>query len=148
VVAVRIRRIFVGLGALAAGFGTATAVAACGHQAALTDGHRLQVAEMEYRLRPDHISVPGGALTVAVHNYGRVTHNFEVVLPAPVRSVQTTTNGTQTGTTTVAARTPDLQPGQGATITVTLGPGRYGIASVLDEDQGEGMQGSLTVASK
>jgi hypothetical protein len=103
---------------------------------------------MEYRLRPDHIVAPDGQLTISVRNYGRLTHDLEVLLATPRTTVVTTPAGRLTQTTTVAAHTPDLAPGQGATLTVSLAPGRYTIASTIGNDAGQGEQGTLTVLSR
>ncbi len=120
--------------ALACGGGAAVAVASCGHQAVLAPGHRLIIALMEYRVRPNHIVVPDGHLRITVENYGRLTHNLVIARSTP--------------TTTVAGRAPDLPPGQSTTITVALAPGRYGISSSVGADDALGAQGTLTVVSK
>ena len=147
--AVRIGRIYGAFIAALAGVGTALALAACGHTAHVRAGQSFAIAEMEYRLRPDHIvAASGRRLRISVRNDGRLTHNLVVVRATPTTTVVTTAAGTATETTTVAARTPDLAPGQSTTLEVTLAPGRYGIASTLDLDQILGEQGTLTVVSK
>jgi hypothetical protein len=128
--------------------GVACALAGCGHQAVLAPGHRLTVALMEYRLRPDHIVVPRGQLVIGVENVGRLTHNLVIARATPTRTVVSTPKGTVAYTTTVAGRTPDLAPGHHATIIVSLTPGRYAISSTVDSDGALGEQGTLTVTSK
>jgi hypothetical protein len=141
-------RIYRAIAALAGGIGAAAAVASCGHEAVLKPGHPLTVALMEYRLRPNHILAPGGHLQITVENVGRLTHNLVIARATPTTTVATTTTGTLTYATTVAARAPDLAPGSSTTITVALGPGRYAIASTVNTDGALGAQGTLTVASK
>jgi uncharacterized cupredoxin-like copper-binding protein len=149
VFAVRINRIYGAFIAALTGVGTALALAACGHTAEVRAGQRFGIAEMEYRLRPSHIvAASGQRLRISVHNYGRLSHNLVIVRATPTTTVLSTASGTATETTTVAARTPDLHPGQSTTLAVTLAPGRYGIASTLDSDQSLGEQGTLTVVSK
>ncbi len=147
--AVHVRRICGAfLGALA-GVGVALGVAACGHTAHARAGQRIGIAEMEYRLRPDHIvAASGHRLSISVHNFGRLTHNLVIARTTPTTTVLTRSDTTVTETTTVAARTPDLAPGQGTTLTVTLAPGRYRLASTLVTDLPLGEQGTLTVLSK
>ncbi len=134
--------------AILCGIGAALAVAGCGHQAVLKPGHRLTVALMEYRLRPNHIVVSNGHLRITVENVGRLTHNLVIARPTPTTTTLSTPTGTVSYATTVAGRAPDLAPGQRTTITVALGPGRYGIASTVDSDGALGEQGTLTVTSK
>jgi uncharacterized cupredoxin-like copper-binding protein len=143
-----VSRLLRALLALSAGGASAIAVAACG-QTAVAVAHRdLSIALLEYRLRPDHIVARAGALTLAVSNDGRLVHNLLISRPAPVRTVFTTATGTRAGTTSVAASTPDLAPGQSATITVKLTPGRYPLTSNVGSDAILGARGTLTVLAR
>ncbi len=40
----------------------------------------LHVALSEYRVTPQSVRVSAGALTIFVHNYGRLTHNLVISL--------------------------------------------------------------------
>jgi hypothetical protein len=148
VAAVSIRRFSGVFSGAVFGVCAAVAVAGCGHTARLSSGRTLGIALMEYRLRPSHVIAASGQLRIAVRNYGRLTHNFVIVRPTPTTTVATTPTGTVSYTTTVAARSPDLAPGQATTMTVTLPPGRYTLASTVDTDQPLGEQGTLTVTSR
>jgi hypothetical protein len=118
-----------------AGLILAVVAAGCSHVTAVAAHKPLNVALMEYRLRPAKVLAASGHLRINVTNFGRLTHNF---------AIQTT----QSGTTTTLARTPDLAPGTATTMTVTLPDGRYTTASTVNSDQSLGEQGTLTVASK
>jgi hypothetical protein len=129
------------------GGGAAIAIGSCGHQVVLVPGQPLTVALLEYRLRPNHIVVPRGHLKITAENLGRLTHNLVISRPAPTAIVASTPTGTATYTTAIAGRTPDLAPGHRATFSITLTPGRYAIASTVDDDGALGEQGTLTVTS-
>ncbi len=121
-----------GITALCAGVTAALAVGACGGvSASIPRGKPLEIAVTEYKLRPNQITVPGGTVTITVRNDGRLTHNLDIV--------------PRTGTTPSADHTPAIPPGQSATITVALKPGRYTIASTILSDQSLGATGTLTV---
>lgn len=144
----RVSGVFSVLGAAVCGAGVALAAAGCGHTATLKPGRTLGLALMEYRLRPAHVVARAGPIRVSLHNYGRLTHNLEILRPTPTRTVATTATGTVSYTTTVAARSPDLAPGQSTTLTVRLAPGHYTLASNVSADQSLGAQGTLSVTSK
>jgi iron uptake system EfeUOB component EfeO/EfeM len=113
----------VAIGAILAGCG--------GHQARRAGAEEtLQVGITEYRIVPDNLTVPEGAVTIIVHNYGILTHNLSV------------TNGSQTEGTT-----EPIWPGTSTELTVALLPGKYQMASTLLSDQSLGIYGTLTVTS-
>ena len=149
--ATRNRRYFGAFLAALAGAGAAVGLAACGHSVTVTQ-RRLGVALSEYRVRPDHIVASPGPLTVTLENVGRLTHNLVISRDTATTTVRTvvsaTATRTETGTTTVAARSGDIAPGATSTLTVGLTPGRYRIDSTVDSDQALGAEGTLTVTSK
>lgn len=126
-----------GIAALAAGCGASVLTAGCGASVTqrVGSGRRLAVVVSEYLLRPNRVSVPAGRLTVAVRNDGRLAHDLAIICARPARP----------GGSTVAASTPPIPPGHAATVTATLPPGRYTLASTLLSDQSLGVNGTLTV---
>lgn len=86
------------------------------------------MAESEYRLSPGALRVRQGPLTLVVHDFGRLAHNFAVLR----------------GQATVAETAP-IQPGSSLTLSIYLGPGTYVLASTLFDDQSLGIRGKLTV---
>lgn len=110
------------LGALAALAG------GCGHTTAVGTSRTLSVAVTEYRLAPQTVRTNEGALTLIVHNLGLYSHNLSI-----------SRNDISEGTT------PPIPPGQTAVLTVELLPGRYVMASTLQQDESLGAYGTLIV---
>jgi plastocyanin len=106
----------------------ACVAAACGRTAVVGRDRTLNVGVTEYRLTPESARVSAGWLTIAVHNYGKLTHNLAVSSDGQTE-----------------ASTKPVWPGQTAWLTVALSPGRYQIASTLLSDQALGAYGTLTV---
>jgi uncharacterized cupredoxin-like copper-binding protein len=140
-----------GIAALAAGLGAALLAAGCGAAPEHAEtGRTLSIAVSEYQLRPSRVTAAAGTLTIAVHNYGRLTHNLAILRAHPV-AVTTTVAGTHTTTvssSTVAGASSPIAPGQTATMTVALTPGRYTLASTILSDQSLGDSGTLTVSPR
>jgi hypothetical protein len=137
-----------GIAALAAGLGASLLAAGCAaapeHARA---GRTLSIAVTEYQLRPSRVTAAAGTLTIAVRNYGRLTHNLAILRAHPV-TVTSTVPGTHTTTvssSTVASASSPIPPGHTATMTVALTPGRYTLASTIQSDQALGDTGRLTV---
>ncbi|HET9075101.1 MAG TPA: hypothetical protein VFN48_11010 [Solirubrobacteraceae bacterium] len=143
----RAGRAFQGFCALTAGLAGALAVSACGRTEAL-GGRHLEVALMEYRLRPAHVVARPGRLVITVANVGALPHDLVVSRATATTTTTTTPAGPVTATSTVAARVPNLAPGTATTVTVDLAPGRYGLASSVGADASLGAQGTLTVARR
>jgi uncharacterized cupredoxin-like copper-binding protein len=74
------------------------------------------------------VRAPAGVLTIDVHNYGRLTHNFAVMRGAE-------TNG----------ETAPIQPGQSIELVLRFAPGKYLMASTLLSDRDLGIYGTLTI---
>jgi hypothetical protein len=88
----------------------------------------VQIALTEYRLIPQSIRTPQGELSISVHNYGRLTHNFVV------------TRGTKT-----TGSTEPIRPGESAELLVAVTPGKYLMLSTILSDRDLGIYGTLTV---
>jgi cupredoxin-like protein len=119
------------IAAFAAALAATLACSACGSVARVGADRTLQVALSEYRLRPNNVTAPSGTLTIVARNFGRMTHNLEI------------SNGAGTITST-----PPLSPGKSATITVTLTPGTYTMASTILSDQDLGAYGTLKITRR
>jgi len=102
--------------------------AGCGTTTRIASGGTLQVALSEYHVRPQSVSATSGPLTIAVHNYGRLSHDLVISLDGhPELS------------------TPPIPPGQTMALEATLAPGQYLMASTILSDQALGAYGTLTV---
>jgi plastocyanin len=91
----------------------------------------LRLALTEYQVVPAKVEVSAGALTIIVHNVGKLTHNLVIT---------TASNEKVDGT-------PPIWPGATRQLSVTLVPGKYTLASTLFSDQALGQFGTLTVTS-
>ncbi len=90
----------------------------------------LRVAVSEYRINPQSVHAPAGALTIVARNFGRLSHDLVV---------------SQSGRT--EGSTGPLAPGHSGQVTVFLSPGTYQLGSTLRSDQALGTYGTLTVGS-
>lgn len=107
---------------------TALATAGCGTTTTVGRGRTLQIALNEYRITPQDVRAPNGALTIFVHNYGRLTHDLVITLKGQ----------------TWAATKP-IAPGQTEELDAALSPGHYLMASSILSDQALGAYGTLIV---
>jgi uncharacterized cupredoxin-like copper-binding protein len=101
----------------------------CGDDVAYThapDRH-VEVRLDEYRVLPEHIQVTAGAITFVARNTGRLTHNLVVVqFSRPLGDEDEKHYGLPTKT---------LFPGQTASTTINLKPGKYRlICSIANHD--------------
>ena len=103
-------------------------LAGCAHTAVVGPNRAITVGVTEYRVAPDDVRASAGLLTLIVHNYGRLTHNLAVASAGQTE-----------------ASTKPLWPGQSASLTLSLTPGRYQLASTMLSDQALGAYGTLTV---
>ena len=90
----------------------------------------IQVNETEMSLDPSEITLqqPGAYVFRAV-NVGNVVHSLRIE-----------GNGIE------EQQTRDIEPGESADLTVTLGPGTYELDCPVDNHEELGMRGSVTVA--
>ena len=116
------------LRALLATLPLALGVGACGGGVHVGADRTVRISLHEYRLRPDRITAASGRLTVLARNYGVVTHSLTILR----------------GGTTIAS-TRAIAPGHTGSLTVTLAPRTYSLASTVHTDQDLGADGTLTV---
>ena len=102
----------------------ATAVVPSGTPGA---GNTVRVVASEFELALDSLQVPAGTVTFVVENQGQVPHDFRIRGDG------------------VDERTPMLQPGESAQLTVELQPGTYSYECTVGGHARLGMQGELTV---
>ena len=126
------------IGAALAGLAGIGGLAACGGGAKKTAPSTtaapvatVAVTETEFKLTPANPSISkSGVIAFKVTNRGTVAHSLEI-------------EGTASGD----ARLPqDVQPGQSATLTVTLKPGTYEWYCPVDGHKAMGMRGEITVS--
>lgn len=104
------------------------ALTGCGRSTRVDASRTLELGVTEFRLTPQHVSVPAGELFIHVHNYGRLTHNLVVA----------------TGGHPLAVAHP-IAPGESTWIGVVLAPGSYLMTSNMLSDQALGTYGTITV---
>jgi len=96
----------------------------------------LRITLDEYRIVPQHISVPPGRMKFVVRNAGRLTHNLAIQdTSGPGKPVQLE-----------GGRTETMQPGQtGEPIKVLLLAGEYRLVCTIANHDDLGQFGTLTV---
>ena len=109
-------------------------IAALAAAAAVAAGTPVGVAEREWSLAVYRTSVAPGALRLNVRNFGEDPHDLAIRGPLPRR--------------TVRARSPEIRPGQGATVPVSLRPGRYELVCTLRGHARRGMNATLRVRGR
>lgn len=114
--------------ALAGLAGLALIISSCSHTRTVGRKGTVRVALTEYRLEPQSVSTSARQLTIVVHNYGRMTHNFVL------------RKGSQP-----TGKTEPIWPGRTATLSVTVTRGTYLMASTILSDQTLGTFGTLVV---
>jgi hypothetical protein len=117
------------LTAVAASAVAGISVAGCGHAAAVGPNRTLRVALGEYRVTPQKVQTTAGALTIIVHNVGKLTHNLVV----------------KRGKEQVDQTKP-IWPGTVSVLAVYLAPGKYTLSSTLFSDEDLGVSGTLSVS--
>ena len=127
------------IGGVLAALASIGGLAACGGGAKKTTSSSaaaapvatVAVTETEFKLTPANPSVSkSGVIAFNVTNHGTVAHSLEI-------------EGTESGD---AELSQDLQPGQSATLTVTLKPGKYEWYCPVDGHKAMGMRGEITVS--
>jgi uncharacterized cupredoxin-like copper-binding protein len=98
---------------------------------------RVEVRLDEYRVLPEHIQVAAGRITLVAHNSGRLTHNVVVVqFKRPLGDEVEKQYGEPTKT---------LFPGQTASTTVTLEPGKFRLICTISNHDNLGQYAELKV---
>ena len=90
-------------------------------------GQVVTVKLTEYKLSPLTTYVKPGPVTIAAHNDGRLPHNVTVIRQGDV----------------VVGRSTTMNPGQRATIKISLDPGTYRVLSSLSNDDPLGINGYI-----
>ena len=117
----------------------AVGAAGCGSDVkyAHAPGHRVHVRLAEYSITPQNTEVAAGRITLVARNTGRLTHNLAVVqFDRPKSGEQERMYGKPTKT---------LFPGQTASTTVDLKPGKYRLICTLSNHDNLGQWGELKV---
>ncbi len=96
---------------------------------AATAGHTIPVSETEFKITVPAQKVAPGKVTFAVRNVGKIQHDLVVSGPG----------------VTGAAKTPLINPGQTATLAVTLAAGSYTLYCSVPGHRAAGMVAKLTV---
>jgi plastocyanin len=97
--------------------------------AAAPAGHAISVSETEFKVALPAQKVAPGKVTFTVRNAGKIQHDLVVSGPG----------------VTGAAKTPLLNPGQTAKLTVTLTAGSYTLYCSVPGHRAAGMAAKLTV---
>jgi hypothetical protein len=114
----------------------AAALAGCGSQApVVVRGQTLHLRLDEFRILPGTVEIHAGRVQIVAHNFGVLTHNVTVEL----------SKRDSNGNPVVLAKTPVLLPGASQSVNVSLGPGRYVLASSVAEQTDLGMTSTLVV---
>ena len=117
----------------------ALAAAGCGDDVAYTHApdHRVAVRLDEYRVLPERVQVSAGRITLVARTTGRLTHNLVVVqFKRPLGDEVEKQYGEPTKT---------LFPGQTASTTVDLEPGKYRLICTISNHDNLGQYAELKV---
>jgi plastocyanin len=117
----------------------ALTAAGCGSAVTYTHAANRHVVVRldEYRVLPEHIQVTAGQITIDARNTGRLTHNLVVVqFKRPLGGEEEKQYGRPTKT---------LFPGQTATTTVDLRPGKYRLICSIGNHDNLGQYAELKV---
>lgn len=93
-------------------------------------GGQIEIALLEYKMKPNKIRVKPGTVTFVLRNEGRFAHDFHVEGPG------------------VEAYAAKFSPGRMVRLEVTLQEGEYKISCPLSNHDQRGMHGTLIVTSK
>ncbi|MDP2706257.1 MAG: cupredoxin domain-containing protein [Burkholderiales bacterium] len=93
-------------------------------------GGQIEIALLEYKMKPNKIRAKPGAVTFVLRNEGRFAHDFHVEGPR------------------VEAYAAKFSPGRTVRLEVSLQEGEYKISCPLSNHDQRGMHGTLVVTSK
>jgi len=93
-------------------------------------GGQIEIALLEYEMKPNKIRVKPGAVTFVLRNKGRFAHDFHVDGPG------------------VEAHAEKFSPGRAVRLKVTLREGEYKISCPLSNHEQRGMHGTLVVTPR
>jgi plastocyanin len=92
-------------------------------------GQHLRLTITEYKLSPLTSYVKPGPLTITARNRGKLAHNVTVIRQGDV----------------LVGRSSTMNPGQTATMKISLDPGTYRVLSSLSNDDPLGINGYIVV---
>ncbi len=92
-------------------------------------GQDLHLAITEYKVSPLTSYVKPGPLTITARNRGKLAHNVTVIRQGDV----------------IVGRSATMNPGQSATMKISLDPGTYRVLSSLSNDDPLGINGYIVV---
>src|SRR6476661_5412814 len=110
------------------GAGTTSASAATASSSAAVAGTAVTATEKEYSISLSTQTFTSGPHTFTVHNTGETAHNLTIEGPGVDKQATST-----------------IQPGQTATLAVTLQKGSYELWCSVDEHKDQGMDLHITV---
>lgn len=93
-------------------------------------GGQIEIALLEYEMKPNKIRIKPGVVTFVLRNEGRFAHNFHLEGPG------------------VEAHAEKFSPGRTVRLEVSLQEGEYKISCPLSNHDQRGMHGTLVVTSK
>jgi uncharacterized cupredoxin-like copper-binding protein len=121
----------------------ATAGAASSASAATPLAHSVNVSLAEFSVKPSVPQAAAGKVTFAVHNGGKLTHEFVVLrTDKPAGSLLQGSRASESGN---VGETGDLKPGQAKTIALNLPPGHYALICNLPGHYAAGQHTDFTV---
>jgi uncharacterized cupredoxin-like copper-binding protein len=107
-------------------------------------GTTVSVKLKEFKVLPSPMSVRAGKVTFVVKNTGKVMHEMVVVRTnkAPSSLAGSGKEASEKGS---VGEVPDVKPGKGGTLTVTLKPGKYVLLCNLPGHYKAGQYTAFTV---
>jgi uncharacterized cupredoxin-like copper-binding protein len=112
-----------------------------------SDSSPIAATVDEYDIGLARDTASSGAVSFAIHNNGRIAHEF-VVIKSDLAPESLPTKGSrmdEEGAGDTADEVEDLAPGKSATLSVNLAPGRYVLVCNIPGHYKQGMHASFTV---
>jgi plastocyanin len=94
-----------------------------------TAGRDLHLTMTEYKVSPLTSYVKPGPITITARNRGKLAHNITVIRQGDV----------------IVGRSTTMNPGQSASMSISLDPGTYRVLSSLSNDDPLGINGYIVV---